>query len=83
MRQREQGWYVIDVVIEGVSLLQNFRTQIQEIVSSKGTDGLIQTLRRRTRTRPHPPPEEPMPGKPLIGYCDPPRSSRARPSPSG
>jgi phospholipid transport system substrate-binding protein len=47
MRQREEGWFVIDVVIEGVSLLQNFRSQIQEIVSSKGTAGLIQTLREK------------------------------------
>lgn len=47
MRRREEGWFVIDVVIEGVSLLQNFRSQIQEIVSTKGTAGLIETLRKK------------------------------------
>jgi ABC-type transporter MlaC component len=38
---------VIDVIIEGVSLISNFRAQIQEIVSSKGVDHLIETLRAK------------------------------------
>lgn len=51
LRRRDGTWYVIDVIIEGVSMLQNFRTQIQEIVSSKGTDHLIQTLREKNAVR--------------------------------
>ncbi len=47
LRQRDGSWYVIDVVIEGLSLVQNFRVQIQEIVSSKGVDHLIETLREK------------------------------------
>ena len=47
LRQRDGSWYVIDVVIEGVSLVRNFRVQIQEIVSSKGVDHLIETLREK------------------------------------
>lgn len=47
LRLRNGSWYVIDVIVEGVSLVQNFRTQIQEIVSSKGVDHLIQTLREK------------------------------------
>jgi phospholipid transport system substrate-binding protein len=47
LRRRDEGWFVIDIVIEGVSLLQNFRSQIQEIVSTKGTAGLIETLREK------------------------------------
>jgi phospholipid transport system substrate-binding protein len=44
MRQNDGNWYAIDVIIEGVSMISNFRSQIQEIVSSKGVDALIQTL---------------------------------------
>ena len=45
MRKGDQGWRGIDVIIEGVSLVQNFRAQAQEIVSAEGPDGLIQKLR--------------------------------------
>ncbi len=45
MRQRDAGWKGIDVIVEGVSLVQNFRAQAQEIVSSEGPDALIQQLR--------------------------------------
>ncbi len=44
MRARDGKWLVIDVLIEGVSLISNFRAQIQEIVSSKGVEQLIQSL---------------------------------------
>lgn len=45
MRNRNGRWRGIDVIIEGVSLVQNFRAQAQEIVSSEGPDALIQRLR--------------------------------------
>ncbi|HXZ85152.1 MAG TPA: ABC transporter substrate-binding protein [Myxococcota bacterium] len=38
------GWRIIDVIPEGVSLIQNFRSQVQEIVTQKGVANLIQTL---------------------------------------
>jgi phospholipid transport system substrate-binding protein len=47
MRARDGNWLVIDVIIEGVSLISNFRAQIQEIVSSKGVEQLIDTLRAK------------------------------------
>jgi phospholipid transport system substrate-binding protein len=47
MRARDDAWYVIDVIIEGVSLISNFRSQVQEIVSAKGADQLIQILREK------------------------------------
>jgi phospholipid transport system substrate-binding protein len=47
MRQKDGNWLVIDVIIEGVSLISNFRSQIQEIVSTKGVEQLIQTLRNK------------------------------------
>jgi phospholipid transport system substrate-binding protein len=47
MRGNEQDWLVIDVIIEGVSLIQNFRAQTQEILTSKGPQGLIELLREK------------------------------------
>lgn len=45
LRKTDAGWRGIDVIIEGVSLVQNFRTQCQEIISAEGADALIQKLR--------------------------------------
>ncbi|MBI3786006.1 MAG: ABC transporter substrate-binding protein [Deltaproteobacteria bacterium] len=45
LRKRDGRWMVIDVVIEGVSLVANFRSQFQEIVSRDGPVKLIQILR--------------------------------------
>jgi len=45
MRKLPEGWRGIDVIVEGVSLVQNFRTQAQEILSSQSPDTLIQRLR--------------------------------------
>jgi len=47
MRKSNAGWRGIDVIIEGVSLVQNFRSQAQEIVSAEGPDGLIRKLREK------------------------------------
>ena len=46
-RLRKDGgeWRVIDVVIEGVSLVANFRSQFQEIINTQGADKLIELLR--------------------------------------
>ena len=40
-------WKVYDVVIEGVSLVSNYRNQFNEILSNKSPDGLIDTLRKK------------------------------------
>ena len=47
LRQKDGSWQAIDVIVEGVSMISNFRSQIQEIVSSKGADQLIETLRAK------------------------------------
>ncbi|HTO52916.1 MAG TPA: ABC transporter substrate-binding protein [Myxococcota bacterium] len=44
LRIDDDKWLVIDVIPEGVSLIQNFRSQVQEIVTQKGVANLIQTL---------------------------------------
>lgn len=45
--REESGWKVYDVVIEGVSLVSNYRIQFREILAKQSPDGLLQTLRKR------------------------------------
>jgi phospholipid transport system substrate-binding protein len=47
LRKEEGGWRVIDVIIEGVSLVANFRSQFQEIISHDGAAKLIDLLREK------------------------------------
>lgn len=47
MRRRDETWKVIDVVIEGVSMIANFRAQVQDIVKKKGPAALIEQLREK------------------------------------
>jgi len=48
LRKRDQGWKVIDVVIEGVSLVSNYRSQFKEVVNRGGPDELLERLRDKT-----------------------------------
>jgi phospholipid transport system substrate-binding protein len=47
LRQENGRWQVIDVVIEGVSLVANFRSQFQEIIANGGPEHLLQLLREK------------------------------------
>lgn len=41
-------WRVYDVVIEGVSLISNYRSQFREILMNKPPESLLETLRKKT-----------------------------------
>jgi phospholipid transport system substrate-binding protein len=45
--QKGNDWKVYDVVIEGVSLVSNYRNQFKEILLNKTPDALIDTLRKK------------------------------------
>ena len=45
LRSKDGPWRVIDISVEGVSVAQNFRSQVQEIISAHGADRLIEILR--------------------------------------
>jgi phospholipid transport system substrate-binding protein len=47
MRNRKGEWRIIDVVIEGISLVANFRDQFREVMSSDGPDRLLEKLREK------------------------------------
>jgi phospholipid transport system substrate-binding protein len=40
-------WMVYDVVIEGVSLINNYRSQFREILANKSPESLLETLRKK------------------------------------
>ncbi|HYA91413.1 MAG TPA: ABC transporter substrate-binding protein [Thermodesulfobacteriota bacterium] len=46
---RDGEWKVYDVVIEGVSLAQNYRSQFREILTNKPPENLLKMLREKTR----------------------------------
>ena len=48
LRQSNGQWKMIDFIIEQVSLVANFRSQFQELVSSGGPEHLLQVLREKT-----------------------------------
>jgi phospholipid transport system substrate-binding protein len=45
--QKDGEWKVYDVVIEGVSLINNYRNQFREILMNKSPEILIDTLRKK------------------------------------
>ena len=44
---KDGAWRVYDVVIEGVSLISNYRSQFREILSNKPPESLLETLRKK------------------------------------
>jgi phospholipid transport system substrate-binding protein len=47
MRERDGQWWIIDVVIEGISLVSNFRDQFGEVISRGGPQELLRKLREK------------------------------------
>lgn len=47
MRQRGDRWQIIDVVIEGISLVSNFRDQFSEVIARGGPKELLRKLREK------------------------------------
>jgi phospholipid transport system substrate-binding protein len=48
MVEKQGKWRVYDVVIEGVSMVKNYRSQFREILSKKQPEDLLKTLRDKT-----------------------------------
>lgn len=45
--KKDGGWKVFDVIIEGVSLINNYRTQFREILGNNPPATLLDTLRKK------------------------------------
>jgi phospholipid transport system substrate-binding protein len=47
MRKGDDGWRIIDVVIEGISLVANFRDQFREVIARGGPEALLKKLKEK------------------------------------
>jgi phospholipid transport system substrate-binding protein len=52
MTNNSGQWRVYDVVIEGVSMVKNYRGQFRQILSNKKPEDLLQTLREKVKENP-------------------------------
>ena len=50
MEKASSGWKVYDVMVGGVSLVANYRTEFANTVRASGIDGLIKDLQTKNRT---------------------------------
>jgi len=49
MRQRKDKWQVYNVIVGGVSLVNNYRTEFRQKVKKKGLDALIKEIKNRKK----------------------------------
>lgn len=54
MRQKDGSWKIIDVVIEGISLVANYRDQFREVAGSGGPAVVIEKLKEKNSAAPKP-----------------------------
>ncbi len=47
LMRTDQGWMVYDVVIEGVSLVSNYRSQFSQVIRESSYNGLVSRLRTK------------------------------------
>lgn len=50
LRKVDGQWKIIDVVIERVSLVANFRSQLQDVVTNQGADAMLRMLREKNES---------------------------------
>jgi len=50
MEKTASGWKVYDVMVGGVSLVANYRTEFNNVVRESGVDGLIKNLSAKNRS---------------------------------
>jgi len=48
---KDGQWRVYDVVIEGVSLISNYRSQFREILANNPPESLLDTLRKKVQKK--------------------------------
>jgi len=48
LRSKDQKWWAYDMVIEGVSLVNNYRTQFSDILAKSSFEGLMKKLREKS-----------------------------------
>ena len=61
MEKTASGWKVYDVMVGGVSLVANYRTEFSNVIRGSGIEGLIKSLAAKNRSLATP--EQQAPGK--------------------
>ena len=51
MEKTANGWKVYDVMVGGVSLVANYRTEFNQAVRQSGVDGLLKTLQEKNQAQ--------------------------------
>lgn len=54
LENTQAGWKITDVNVMGIWLVDNYRSVFAQEIGQKGIDGLIATLKEKTRTSPRP-----------------------------
>jgi phospholipid transport system substrate-binding protein len=47
LRKRSDGWFVFDVEVENVSMINSYRDTYRSIVSKSGIEGLLEQMRTK------------------------------------
>ena len=50
LRPKGDQWWVIDIVVERISLVSNFRSQLQEIISEDGVEKMLVMLAKKNQS---------------------------------
>jgi phospholipid transport system substrate-binding protein len=53
MYRTADGWKIYDVLVEGISLVTNYRSSFAAIIQQQGMDGLIRRLAEKNRVLAH------------------------------
>lgn len=47
VRREDGGWRAVDVITDGVGLVENYRAQFNRIIAKEGVDGLLSRMRKK------------------------------------
>lgn len=50
MISKNGQWWVYDVIVEGISLVKNYRSQFRRLIKKKSIGGMMEVLREKTKT---------------------------------
>lgn len=45
MRQEKKGWRIVDIIVDGVSTIDNYRSTFNKVIAKEGFDGLVTRLK--------------------------------------
>jgi phospholipid transport system substrate-binding protein len=51
LKKKDSGWFIYDASIEGVSLINNYRTQFNSIVQQSSYENLVKKLREKAELK--------------------------------